>query len=196
VFTTPSEENIDTSFLTGESCTTPCWHGLVVNKSTKEDVISTLNSLPFVEHNNYRELTTTWIDNKPATHIQFYCASDHTTECGWAILSDNTLRGIWTVLEYDLTLKDAVNRLGSPEYIEYQWPSMSGKCSISVLWNTHGTVAEIYDDSSYNECESIIDGNKISPNIVIDSIGYFSFEGLNSLGDCCKRINWTGFKDE
>lgn len=189
-------QNIDKNFIDGEICNPPCWHGLVVNKSTKGNVISTLNTLPFVEHNRFREYATVWANDIPATQIQFICASDHTSVCGGAVLSNDILRNLWTVLEYDLALKDVVNKLGIPEFIEYQWPSMSGDCLISVVWNTYGTAARIYDDSSYNECEGIVDGNKITPDIVVYAIAYFPPGDFGPMGNCCKRIAWPGFKDE
>jgi hypothetical protein len=184
VFTTPRPENIDKSFLIGESCTLPCWHGLIINKSTKDDFIATLDNLPFVEHNTYKEYSTIWVNDLPATEIQFTCASNHTSTCGGALISDNTLRSVWTVLEYDLTIKDAVEKLGSPEFVEYEWPSISGKCSFSLVWAAHGVSASIYDDRSYNECESIIDGNRVLPTLFVNSITYFSFDDYGELGDC------------
>jgi len=190
-----ARQNIDKSLLDEETCNPPCWHGLVIDKSTKEDVLSTLNKLPFVEHNAYREHTVTWV-NMPAIEIQFICASDHTTVCGGAMITNNILRYLWTRLEYEFTLKDATNRLGEPEYIVSEWPSISGKCSLEAVWNIHGMAAAIYDDSRYNECESISDGNKISPSLIIESVSYFTPEDYGPIGGCCERIVWPGFKDE
>lgn len=192
----PVPQNIDRSFTEEELCNPPCWHGLVINTSTTNDVISTLNTLPFVEHGNYHEMSTVWTDGNPATHLLFYCASDPSELCGYAILSKNVLKSLWTNLEYDLMLIDVVNRIGNPEYIEYEWPSLSGKCAITVLWNSLGLLMIFYDDSSNNQCEVLLSGGKFSRDILVHSIGYSSFEGFGPIGDCCTRISWVGFNDE
>jgi hypothetical protein len=192
----PTQENIDKSFMSEDSCALPCWHGLIINQSTREDVIATLNSLPFVEHNTYKEYATTWVNEIPATEIQFSCASDGTSTCGGVLISENILRRVWTVLEYNFTIKDAVEKLGSPEFLEYEWPSLSGKCSLRLVWVDYGVTASVYDDRSYNECESIIDGNLISSSLLVDSIAYSSFDDFGELGNCCHRVTWPGMKAE
>lgn len=174
----------------------PCWHGLIINKSTKDEIIATLNSLPFVEHNTYKEYSTLWVNDSPATEIFFKCASYRAVTCGGVLISDNILRVVWIYPEYDLTIKNAIDKLGSPDFVEYEWPSISGECSFGLTWTVYGVSVTTYDNRSYNECESIIDGNRISPTLLVDSITYFSFDDYGELGDCCHRISWPGIKDD
>src|SRR5947207_7639708 len=67
---TPSAEQVDKNPFPGIPCAAPCWHGLQINKSSKEDVLSTLDRLPFIDHNSYKEYTTLWVNNIAAEEIR------------------------------------------------------------------------------------------------------------------------------
>jgi hypothetical protein len=200
IFATERPPVVDKSFLASEICDPPCWYGLVINKSTKDDVLSVLDGLPFVDNNSYKEYETFWIDDTLANEIQFKCLYNNINPCGSVTFSNKTLKKIWLTVNYDLSLANVINRLGIPDYLIYFWPNPSGHCDISVLWLKKGISVGFQDDKKYNECESVIDGNGVSSEVLVETTIYASQEFFESSfdlpGGCCKRIAWPGFKDK
>jgi hypothetical protein len=192
---------VDQSFLTGEICDPPCWHGLEINNSTKEDALSTLNQLPFIDASSIGEYETYLFNNGPlASEIAYKCAKSNKYPCGILTFYDGKLIKNLITVNFELTLEGAVKRLGTPDHLIYFWPNPYGSCEITVSWIKRGTSITLYDKKNYNECESIIDGNGVSPNILVDAILYTSPEFLDenyvkNPGTCCTTIEWTGFKE-
>jgi hypothetical protein len=183
---------IDRSFLTEETCKAPCWYGLEIDKSTKADILAKLDQLPFVEHNTYKEYGTVWMNDQNAKEIQFHCLNQPDEFCGGALISNNILKSLWLRVGYDLSFKQAVNKLGPPDFLEYEQFSMSGKCRIDLLWIESGIDISSYENGSQG-CQSVADGNGVSPNKLVAAIFYFAREGFGEPGTCCKRIPWPGF---
>jgi hypothetical protein len=201
IFSPASPPIIDESFLTGETCDPPCWYGLEIDNSTKEDALSTLNQLPFIDVKSISEYETYWFDGVLASAIKYNCVNiESDIYCGNMIFYEATLKENFIGVYYELTLNNAVERLGTPDHLIYFWPSPYGSCEITVTWINKGAAIIVHDKSDYNECESIIDGNKVSPKILIDTILYTSPNILeeyyvNNPGTCCTTLQWPGFKE-
>lgn len=199
LFSTQNSPVVDRSFLTGEICDPPCWYGLEINNSAKEDALSTLNQLPFVDANSIGEYEVYWFNGVLASVIKFNCVNINSERnCGRMIFYEGTLKQNFISVYYDLTLEGAVDRLGTPDQLIYFWPSPYGSCEITVTWVEKGAAVILHDKSKYNECESITDGNKVSPSILVDTILYTSPEILEehyvkNPGTCCTTIQWPGF---
>ena len=193
--------SVDRSFLTGESCDPPCCYGLEINTSTKEDALSTLNQLPFIDGTSISENETYLFNNGPlASEIIYKCVNNNIYPCGILTFYEGKLIKNWLTINYNLTLESAADRLGVPDHLVYFWPNPYGSCEITVSWIKRGTSITIHDENDYNECVSIIDGNKVSPDILVDTILYTSPEILEenyvkNPGTCCTTILWTGFKE-
>lgn len=192
---------VDRSFLTGEICDPPCWYGLKINKSSKEEALLTLNQLPFVDVNSISEYEIYWFNGVLASAIKYNCVNiDSDIYCGNMIIYEGTLKENFIGVYYELSLKNAVERLGTPDHLIYFWPSPYGRCEITVTWIKKGAAVTVRDKNDYNECESIIDGNKVSPKILIDTILYTSPEILEehyvkNPGTCCTTLQWSGFNE-
>lgn len=192
---------VDKSFITGKICDPPCWYGLEINKSTKEDALSTLNQLPFIDGNSIDEYETYLFNKGPlASDITYKCVKSNNYPCGILTFYDGKLIKNLITVKFELILEGAVERLGTPDNLIYFWPNPYGSCEITVAWIKRGTSITFHDKNNYNECESIIDGNRISPNILVDAILYTSPEILeenyiNNPGTCCTTIQWPGFKE-
>ncbi len=199
VVTSGKTPAIDRSFITGEVCDPPCWYGLEINKSTKEDVLSTLDQLRFVDSHSYKEYETYWLDGSLTTAIQYGCVKSNANPCGILTFYKGMLKKNWLTVNYDLRLEKAIERLGTPDYLTYLWPSPSGICEISVLWIEKGITISFHDRNKRNECESVIDGNGVSRGVLVETVLYTSREVLeatfNLPGGCCKSIKWPGFRD-
>lgn len=192
---------VDRSFLTGEICDPPCWYGLEINKSTKEDALSTLKQSPFIDGNSINEYETYLFNNGPlASEISYKCVESNKYPCGILTFYGGKLIKNLIGVKFELTLKNAVERLGTPDHLIYFWPSPYGRCEITVTWIKKGAAVTVRDKNDYNECESIIDGNKVSPKILIDTILYTSPEILEehyvkNPGTCCTTLQWSGFNE-
>lgn len=69
-----SEETLmDRSFITGKPCAAPCWYGLELDVSNKDDVIAALDRLPFVDQASIGEFGTAWLEDENAIGISYGC---------------------------------------------------------------------------------------------------------------------------
>jgi len=191
---------VDRSFITGEICNPPCWYGSEINKSTKRETLLILGQQPFVKSQSLKEYETYWTSDIPATAVQYDCVTSESRPCGILTFHEGILVENWIAVNYDLMLESVIQRLGAPDYLTYFWPNPSGVCEISVLWIEKGTSVSFDDRDKYNECENIIDGNKLSPDILVKSVLYTSKDvlvnSINITGGCCETIKWTGFKSD
>lgn len=183
---------VDRSFLTGESCAAPCWYGLEIDKSTKADLLAKLDQLAFVEHNTYKEYGAAWMNDQNATEIVFHCLNRPDAVCGDALISNDILKKLWLSVGYELSFAQAVEKLGPPDFLEYEEYSMSGVCTIDLLWAKRGIEIDTSEHGSEG-CQSIANGNGVSPKKLVANIVYFSKEAFGEPGTCCKRIPWPGF---
>jgi len=183
---------IDRSFLTGETCEAPCWYGLEIDKSTKADVLAELDQLPFVERGTHKEYGASWLNDQNAKEIQFHCLNRPDEVCGGALISNDILKRLWVSVGYNLSFEQAVDKLGPPDFLDFEQFSMSGKCRIDLLWVKSGIDIYAYDNGSQG-CQGIADGNGVSPDKLVEVIIYSSKETFGELGKCCKRIPWPGF---
>jgi hypothetical protein len=181
---------VDKSFVNSELCSPPCWYGLVIDKSTKADVLTKLDQLPFIVHEKYREYSTVWNDDNNAKEIQFDCVNFK--YCGGALISNNKLKRLWLRVGYDLTLKEVVDKIGIPDFLDYGI-RIQGGCKVDLWWLKHGLVIESIDEKTDEECQNISTGNGITPQKLVSIITYFSQGSTVTPGDCCKRITWPGF---
>jgi hypothetical protein len=46
---------IDKSIISDQPCASPCWYGLRVGESSKDDVMKTILNLPFLDANTMKE---------------------------------------------------------------------------------------------------------------------------------------------
>lgn len=188
-------------FLTGEICDPPCWYGLDIDISSKEEALSTLEQLPFIDSTRIHEYESYLFNNGPlATDVVYNCVRSNKYPCGILVFYDSKLTKNSITVKFELTLETTVERLGTPDHLICFWPSPYGSCEITVTWIEKGAAEILHDKNKYNECESIIDGNKLSSNILVDTILYASREILeehyvNNPGTCCTTVIWPGFKD-
>ena len=184
---------IDKSFITGEPCAPPCWYGLEINKSTKEDVIAQLDQLPFVDKGRgYHESSTVWND-APVQIISFYCHF-YSKRCGSFIFSENELEEFWIVIQYNLSFQEAVEHLGEPDFLVYA-TRLQGGCDIFIDWSNLGITISGIDTNK--ACQNIKNGGGVSPHNLVETITYLSKNVLSDEpGGCCTRIPWPGFTNQ
>ncbi|MBN8654507.1 MAG: hypothetical protein J0M11_02135 [Anaerolineae bacterium] len=97
----------DTSWLLGDSCETGCWNGLTPGKTLREDAVSEISVLSFVNKNKIFE---------DETSFYFYCNPPmNETGCGRLIFENGLLEHIFLSLNYSISMDQAVRILGMPD---------------------------------------------------------------------------------
>lgn len=154
------------SLLDDLVCPPPCWQNIVPGISTKQDALSTLAQLAFIDQKSiyaydpklvppkgtpiqvYDEI----IDSKIAFEDQFY-----------SFLSIYMLKDKVSVISfelriYDITLSEAITKLGEPEYIVitpyrenlvfgFVSPSIGVAYSYTSLGQSKKTLSEVYPNA-------------------------------------------------
>lgn len=135
LFAGPSEGEIDTSFITDQPCAPPCWHGIRLHESTKDDVYQILEQLPFIQEGSVREIGGVWNEDDQARVIVYRCLYAKNGRCGYIIISENLVRQIWFSVGYELTIESVVQKLRPPDYVSYV-PGSGHivSCTLSLYW--------------------------------------------------------------
>ena len=120
----------DDSFLTGDPCQAPCWYGLELNRSDPEDVRSTLRTLPFVDATSIITRPTGWYDSQDAILIEYKCVGQPEATCGGVLVSEGIIVRLSLPVQVPITLRDAVDRLGQPDFVSAGPPAVSGNCLV------------------------------------------------------------------
>jgi hypothetical protein len=166
---------------------------LEINVSNKSDILAKLKQLPFVDPASIREKVTTWPDDPYATNIDYDCTHPSEENCGAATISKDKLKKLWMSVGFNLTLKQVVDKLGEPDYLDYGFFNRDGGCKIVLQWPKRGIAVDTVDEHSYELCQMVADGKGIKSDAIVRLIYYSAPEGFGKAGDCCPRIPWPGF---
>jgi len=97
----------DTSWIIGNSCESGCWNGLTPGKTSREDTITTIKSLSFVNNDNFYENESS---------LYFFCNPPmDKTGCGTLIFEGGLLEHIFLSPNYLIPMDQAVEILGIPD---------------------------------------------------------------------------------
>lgn len=185
----------DQSFSTNLPCTAPCWYDLILNTSNKTDVLTTLYQLPFIDKKSIREYGSRWGTDDQAIEIYYEC-SDPRKSCGSLTLSGDRLKMIWILTNYPLTLKNVVEKLDNPEYLEYGVCDQGApKCSIILSWPDQNIMVKA-DVEKTELCDELRTGQTIPPETQVTDIFYATKETFTlEAGSCLHRLVWPGFNE-
>jgi len=195
-------EYIDRSFLTNELCKAPCWFDLEVNKSNRDDVMSVITSLSFLNSDNTIETRISYFDeireeNFPATLLNVECMAQENTSCATFIFVDNLLKTIMLSPNYSISFLDAVETLGEPSFVRI-WPDINNTddCDIALQWTDN--LIEVVDIraglNNPNRCANVFNGLGVSEELSVDVISYIAPEDpilIRNPGDGGQP--WEGF---
>ncbi|HSM72567.1 MAG TPA: hypothetical protein VK851_13570, partial [Anaerolineales bacterium] len=162
---TPSPEQMDKSMFTGIPCAAPCWYGLELNESTKEDVLTVLHKLTFISQNTIRETTVGYWDpilkeNTQANLISANCAQPKDRQCIGLTIADDKLKIIGLFPNQEIRFESLVNQLGNPDYVTANLipPVHSPGCSVSLIWVNRQIVADHTEKSNDTLCDELRSG--------------------------------------
>ena len=115
---TPSPDQIDMSPFTGIPCAAPCWHSLMIGKSSESDIISTIPTLSFIDQNSvYYHRMPSMSTLAPdvfgeGVEITANCVNSE-KQCLTIQAVENILTEISIVLNYQIKVDEAIGYLGT-----------------------------------------------------------------------------------
>jgi hypothetical protein len=170
----PDESLMDRSFLTEQPCAPPCWYGLELDKSNKEEVYVTLKTLPFVIQSSIVESNGVWPNDPHITSISYRCPHQLGYECGHVVISgDDKLVSVVMIINYSLTFEAVVQRLGPPDYVSYSPHSPEGGgCDVGLHWPEKQISVGNLDTGGDKICQMLKAGKGIDPTTKVGGIGY------------------------
>ncbi len=202
---TLSSQHMDRSILTGDPCQAPCWYGLELGKSTKSDVIRTIENLTFLDPENISTRASSYWDdtvgNVNSTRMNVGRIIKEYGNCVGFNFVDDEIKTISIIPNYPLSFKELVDSIGKPDYVQVFYLQNNVKdCDVTLEWTKRGI--EDYDRSAGLEnqeyCTSVIEGKGVYSNLYVDTIVY-CLPGHISLIDVPSRgrdFPWVGFISE
>lgn len=193
---------MDLSLITGVPCAAPCWHGLTVDKSTKKETLTVINSLAFVDPSSIHETESGYWDpsyksgeSVAAVEITANCKKPEGKECFLFEFVGNILKDIYYFPNYTMTLQDAVNYFGKPSCLtNFGWGAECLGCGIRLIYDTRQLSVSVLDKrcgEGAELCSAIRQGGKIPPDYVVDTIVYYSQAWVGySMREC---FAWPSF---
>lgn len=175
---------IDRSILTDEPCPAPCWYGLEVGKSGRDEIKKTLETLSFINPDTidegpyYDYLDPTTEKYLPAEFISAHCRSNQ-RRCVLFVMVNDALESIGLTPNYYLSIEEVVNHLGPPDYSRVALapdivliPGRSGCISLFFSWDKKQIMMQSDDEIGKKLCSSFDKGGGIPPDLAINWIVY------------------------
>ena len=179
----PSPVEMDRSPFTGNPCSAPCWHGLVVGKSSESDVRSTLSTLRYIDPKSIQYIPrTTALGLQPdsgAQGVEIYanCIQPH-RPCLTLNVADGVLAQIDMSLNYSISAREAIADLGPPDYVGTQlMGAETVTCQVEFICYSKQLVLNSEPSSWHSSdpkdfCVIVQDTGKTTTNLVISDVSY------------------------
>lgn len=191
----------DRSLLTDLPCAAPCWYGLQLGRSTRMDVLATLQTLPFIETSSIQESETTYMDpleqvNVGASLISASCIQPEGYQCVGLVLVNDTLVTIGSLPHFSMTYREVVDHVGEPDFVRIGFGQRSGECDINLIWMGRQIVVSHSEYASNELCHEITVGGKMDPSLQVHGIDYLLANDpyLTSIPEPGMDFPWPGFE--
>lgn len=174
---------IDRSLLTDSPCTAPCWQNITPGLSNEDDVRQQLEACPFVregsisrgetERSGVKLVRFTWESAAGPWDKRIRGARNY------LYLRDNVVLSMRLYLEYELTLKQVVEKYGPPEAIKVVRHPPDASYQILMDYSHQGLdfrVLEVLSDEDFMEGKAA----PVFEDMKVTSVRYFvptSIEG-------------------
>jgi hypothetical protein len=184
----------DQSWLTEKPCGAPCWYGLEPGVSSREDLISKVKQLSFINGNS----ATT--DSVGTRFLYKKTQSDSVVSMGF---ENGILEFLAFVPNYQIIFEQAVEKLGSPDgfSVEPMYPDAAG-CELQVWWKNKklvlsywtGIISIFTFGQSLNNKLCGNEGNLPLPKgILIQGVNIFLPSEIESIMRTNPFGSWKGF---
>jgi len=198
----------DRSLLTDEPCASPCWYGLELGVSSREEALAIAGSLPFVDSTEVSASPDGYWDvqrqeNLPAELFRFGCREPAQT-CAALVFVDGVLTRIYVFPNYPLRFDEVTEHLGVPDYVQIR-PYHGGAspfCSVALVWQSRGVIVGFDTADPFPKpgelrvrCSDIRGGVGIDAGLPVQSIFYGlpTDNSFATLPDPGGDFPWTGF---
>jgi hypothetical protein len=174
---------MDKSPFIGIPCTAPCWYGLKIGESSESDVMSTLPALTFINQDSIQlfrmgsapDLNPK--DYKYEAEIVANCINSE-KQCLMLRTINYVLTEIEVILNYEITLDEAIRYLGNPDYIGYR--DMGAEqviCEVYLVWSNKQLILaskKFEGLKAVEACGLVHDTGKTTSSLLISEVRYLS----------------------
>lgn len=173
----------DTSLLTGEPCSAPCWQDLIPGESAwglAQDTIANSDAYREVDTESNRQTGEVWID---------FAFTDGPQCCRLYTVDGETLSRILLLVSPQMTVAEVVAAYGEPTYLTAQ-AETSEQAYVALIYPDIPMViyafAENLTDSEINADNAIIgmvymDATELDK--VLETQSLYNWDGYGALGD-------------
>ncbi len=188
---------MDKSILSDKPCPAPCWYGLELGKSTKAEVLATLQTLSFADPKTIHESASGYWDytanaNMAATVIGIDCRRPNRL-CAGLWVSNDVFVSIVLSPNYELTLGEVVGHLGQPDYVGAAVVPERPTCKIFLMWVKKQIQMERTESNGKNLCEAVRAGQRLDPSLTVDDIFYELPQFFDKIPLEGRDRPWPGF---
>jgi hypothetical protein len=188
---------VDQSFISQTPCRSPCWYGLELNKSNRQEVHNVLNTLPFVKSSSIKDYDISYQYGHDSQSINYDCTYKvDTSFCGTLLIVNGELISNWYGLGYDLRIMQVTDIFGPPDFLVYKSPiSEIGGCDLSFYWPEREFKIGYGHLSNTQPCDQINKTGKVNSDQKITYIEFSTRDRLLSSLNGWTKIPWPGFSD-
>jgi hypothetical protein len=192
-----SKNIVDQSFISQTPCRSPCWYGLELNKSNRQEVHNVLGILPFVKSSSVKDYDISFQYGNDSHSITYDCVYKvDTNNCGMLLIVNGKLISDWYGLGYDLRIKEVTNIYGPPDFLDYNSPlSETGGCDLAFYWPEHELRIGYGSLSNTQPCDLIKKIGKVDPDQKLTYIEFSTRDRLLLSRSAWTKITWPGFTD-
>lgn len=169
----------DRSLFTDTPCSSPCWYGLQLGKSSKGDVLEALRAMSFLDGGTIREAVSSYWDTTreasvKATLVAAECRQPKGQQCAGLIVVNDKLVSIGLFPTFSIAFGDLIDHLGVPDYVRVSLgpPVHEPACSTKLIWVQRQIIADHTDVSSNKRCGELRSGNPLDESLVVHSLLY------------------------
>jgi hypothetical protein len=196
---TPSPNQIDKSPFTGIPCAAPCWHGLVIGKSSESEVRSTLSTLTYIDQKSIEYVPQASVRG-PDPNVIYPGLLIYASCCLIIEVADHVLNQIDILLNYQISAGEVIADLGPPDYVGSQLMGAETlTCQVELIWYSKqlvlNSVPESYDSSNpEDKCVIVQNTHKIPSNLTISGVSYMLIPWIERVltGDGSEFYKFTG----
>jgi len=197
--------DIDKSWLTGQPCQAPCWYGLIPGTSTKNDVIEKTKHLSFINSLGIEESQHSRWNGKfdeIIKTVNLPCINPKNQSCTNIELKEDVIDSIMIFPNFNITFKEAVESIGTPDLIYYSPKNPEVKdCRLGMVWSNQKLDVTYYQNNTGLFKESLCDlikknDEKIPSNLVIQEIIYWDENMFSENIKNGSFHQWNGFINE
>ncbi|MGP8330093.1 MAG: hypothetical protein ACT6FF_07230 [Methanosarcinaceae archaeon] len=183
---------VDQSWLSDQPCSVPCWQGLELETSSREEAIESVQNLSFIQKDNF----TTY-----SNWVNFLCKEPSNITCVSMAFENETLTSLRLYVNYQLSLEQIVNEIGPPDSFFFSRRNPEGfACDITLFWVDRQMSVDIRYDGRKDICESFfIENGKFPQEMSVSTANYMVSSEMERFMEAVKVgrgynfMLWSGF---